>query len=43
MKKEYLSPDFELLKFNLSAVMSGEVVVSYPQIPDDEINNGELE
>lgn len=40
MKKEYFSPEFELQKFKFTGIMAGEVVVSYPQIPDDDINPG---
>lgn len=40
MKKEYFSPEFELQKFKFTGIMAGEVVVSDPQIPDDDINPG---
>lgn len=40
MKKEYLTPEFELFKFKFSGVMAGEVIISDPQIPDDDINPG---
>lgn len=41
MKKEYFSPEFELQKFKFTGIMAGEVVVSDPQFPEDEINTGE--
>jgi len=43
MKRLYSSPEFELHKFKISDILLGEVVVSDPQIPDDDINPGELD
>lgn len=43
MKKNYYSPEFELLSFQFTKVLAEEVVVSDPQIPSDGYDPGELE
>lgn len=42
MKREYKSPEFELFALRLDSIMDQEVIVSKPQIPDDDYNPGEL-
>ncbi len=43
MKKEYSTPEFELFAFRFSDILSGEVVVSDPQLPSDGYDPGELD
>lgn len=43
MKKDYESPEFEFHALRFGLVMSNEVVISDPQIPDDDYNPGDLE
>lgn len=42
MKKEYSSPEFELLQFRFDNILS-EQIISNPQIGDDDIGGSELD